>query len=132
MNSKTARSYTCRSSSHIIVNRLLAVKNGLAPFNLAISHDIRSPLNIISESAGLAMDTREKECRNNHLDNIRIVCRLVVHLLNNLLDVYHLDEAKETRNDVPFSFKDLWERAVFGFSHMVDGKGIYRCHILFR
>ncbi len=95
---------------------------------LTISHDIRAPLNIISGSAELATDTREKKRRNNHLDNIRIVCKQVVHLLNNLLDVYRLNEAKETRNHVPFSLKDLLERTVFGFSHVVNNKGILFCH----
>lgn len=52
----------------------------------------------------------------------------MVHLLNNLLDVYRLNEAKETRNDVPFSLKDLLERTVFGFSHVVNNKGILFCH----
>lgn len=77
---------------------------------LTISHDIRAPLNIISGSAELAMDTREKKRRNTHLNNIRIVCKHVVHLLNNLLDVYRLNEAKETRNDVPFNLNELLER----------------------
>lgn len=91
---------------------------------LTISHDIRAPLNIISGSAELAMDTREKKRRNNYLDNIRIVCKHVVHLLNNLLDVYRLNEAKETRNDVPFNLNGLLERIASGFSHVVTDKGI--------
>lgn len=91
---------------------------------LTISHDIRAPLNIISGSAELAMDTREKKRRHTHLENIRTVCRHVVHLLNNLLDMYRLNEAKETRNDVPFKLHDLLERTAFGFSHVVNNKGI--------
>lgn len=91
---------------------------------LTISHDIRAPLNIISGSAELAMDTRDKKRRNNHLNNIRIICKHVVHLLNNLLDVYRLNEAKETRNDVPFSLNNLLERIASGFSHIVTNKGI--------
>lgn len=106
-------------------NALLEMRKNII---LTISHDIRAPLNIISGSAELAMDTREKKRRNNHLDNIRIVCKHVVHLLNNLLDVYRLNEAKETCNDVPFSLKDLLERTVFGFSHVVNNKGILFCH----
>lgn len=82
---------------------------------LTISHDIRAPLNIISGSAELAMDTREKKRRNAHLNNIGVVCKHVVHLLNNLLDMYRLNEAKETRNDVPFSLNDLLERVASGF-----------------
>ena len=74
---------------------------------LTISHDIRAPLNVIDGSADLAMDTREKKRRNIHLNNIRRVCKHVVHLLNNLLDVYRLNEAKEIRNDVPFDLHEL-------------------------
>ena len=95
---------------------------------LTISHDIRAPLNVISGSAELAVDTREKKRRNTHLNNIRIVCRHVVHLLNNLLDVYRLNEAKETCNDVPFNLNALLERIAFGFSHVVNNKGILFSH----
>lgn len=95
---------------------------------LTISHDIRAPLNIIGGSAELAMDTREKKRRNIHLDNIRTVCKHVVHLLNNLLDVYRLNETKETRNDVPFNLKELLERTSSGFSHVINNKGIlFKC-----
>ena len=95
---------------------------------LTISHDIRAPLNVISGSAELAVDTREKKRRHTHLNNIRIVCRHVVHLLNNLLDVYRLNEAKETRNDVPFNLNALLERIAFGFSHVINNKGILFNH----
>lgn len=91
---------------------------------LTISHDIRAPLNIISGNAELAMDTRERKRRNIYLDNIGIVCRHVVHLLNNLLDMYRLNEAKEIRNDVPFNLHELLERTASGFSHVVNNKGI--------
>lgn len=91
---------------------------------LTMSHDIRAPLNIISGNAELAMDTRERKRRNIYLNNIEAVCRHVVHLLNNLLDVYRLNEAKEIRNDVPFSLHELLERTASGFSHVVNNKGI--------
>ena len=95
---------------------------------LTISHDIRAPLNVIGGSAELAMDTRDKKRRDNHLNNIKIVCRHITHLLNNLLDVYRLNEAKETRNDVPFNLDDLLGRTVSGFSHIVNNKGILFDH----
>lgn len=44
MNSKTAKSYTCRNSSHIVVNRYLAVENGLASFLLAGNSDFPSEM----------------------------------------------------------------------------------------
>lgn len=95
---------------------------------LTISHDIRAPLSIINGSAELAMDTRDKKRRNTHLTNISLVCKHVLHLLNNLLDVYRLNEAKETCNNVPFSLKELLDRIASGFSHIVNNKGIlFQC-----
>lgn len=95
---------------------------------LTISHDIRAPLSIINGSAELAMDIRDKKRRNTHLTNISLVCKHVLHLLNNLLDVYRLNEAKETCNNVPFSLKELLERIATGFSHIVNNKGIlFQC-----
>lgn len=95
---------------------------------LTISHDIRAPLNIINGSAELAADTRDRKRRNRHLTNIRIVSRHILHLLNNLLDVYRLNESKETCNNVPFSLNDLLERISTGFSHVVNNKGILFLH----
>lgn len=95
---------------------------------LTISHDIRAPLSIINGSAELAMDTRDKKRRNTHLTNISLVCKHVLHLLNNLLDVYRLNEAKETCNNVTFSLKELLNRIASGFSHIVNNKGIlFQC-----
>lgn len=91
---------------------------------LTISHDIRAPLNIINGSTELAADTRDRKRRNRHLANIGIVSRHILHLLNNLLDVYRLNDSKETCNNVPFSLNDLLERIATGFSHVVNNKGI--------
>lgn len=103
-------------------NRLLV--DSQKKIMLAVSHDVRAPLNIISGNAELAMETQEENQRNIYLNNIGIVCRHVVHLLNNLLDVFRLNEAKEKRNDVPFDLHELLERIASGFSHVVNTKGI--------
>lgn len=91
---------------------------------LTISHDIRGPLNIIGGSAELALDTRDKKKRDNYLKNVRILCSHVLHLLNNLLDMYRLNEAKETPNNVPFKLVDLINRISTGASHIINNKGL--------
>lgn len=91
---------------------------------LTISHDIRGPLGSINGSAELAMDTREKRKRNNHLANIQASCRHILHLVNNLLDIYRMNECKETRNDVSFRLDRLIERIVSGYSRKSNDKGI--------
>lgn len=91
---------------------------------LTISHDIRGPLNIIGGSAELALDTREKKKRDNYLKNVQILCSHVLHLLNNLLDMYRLNEAKETPNNIPFRLGDLMKRISTGASHIINNKGL--------
>lgn len=91
---------------------------------LTISHDIRGPLGSINGSAELAMDARDRRKRNNHLTNIQTSCRHILHLVNNLLDVYRMNEYKETRNDIPFRPDRLIERMAAGYSRNSNDKGI--------
>lgn len=95
---------------------------------LTISHDIRGPLNVISGSAELAIDTRDKRKRDSYLNNARYLCRHVVHLLNNLLDVYRLNEAKETPNNVPFRLNVLFDRIAIGAAQIINDKGLLFNH----
>ena len=91
---------------------------------LTISHDIRGPLGSINGSAELAMDTREKKKRNNHLVNIQISCRHILHLVNNLLDIYRMNENKESRNEIPFKLDKFLERIITEYLHECNNKGI--------
>ena len=106
-------------------NELLETRKNVI---LTISHDIRGPLNIIYGYVELAKDTRDRKRRNHHLENIETECKHILHLLNNLLDVYRLNESKETCNNVPFNLNDLLERIVTGFSHIANNKGIIFHH----
>lgn len=91
---------------------------------LTLSHDIRTPLNIITGNTELAMNTLEKKRRNIYLKNIWDVCLHVAHLLNNLLDVYQLNEANEKCKNIPFNLHEILERTAAAFSHMANNKGI--------
>lgn len=95
---------------------------------LTISHDIRGPLTVISGSAELAIDTRDKKKRDGYLNNARFLCRHVVHLLNNLLDVYRLNEAKETPNNLPFRLNILLDRIATGTEQVINDKGLLFIH----
>ena len=91
---------------------------------LTISHDIPGPLNGIYGSAELAMDMRDKKRRNHKLTNITILCKHVLHLVNNLLDVYRLDQAKESPTPVPFRLSELLSRVADSVSHITKEKGL--------
>ncbi|WP_455674413.1 ATP-binding protein [Phocaeicola sp.] len=91
---------------------------------LTISHDIRGPLGSINGSAELAMDTRDRRKRNNLLENIQASCRHILHLTNNLLDIYRMNGRKESKNEVPFRLGRLIGRITSEYSRKSNDKGI--------
>ncbi len=102
-------------------NRLLELRKKII---LTISHDIRGPLNVINGSAELAMGTRDRKKRDNHLKNIPVHCKHILHLLNNLLDMYRLNDGKENMNNVPFRLSSLLDRIVTGAAPTIQNKGL--------
>ena len=100
---------------------LLEMRNKII---LTISHDIRGPLNNIIGYTELAMDTREKKKRNLQLKKVLGRSKHILHLVNNLLDVYRLNQAKETMHPVPFRISNLLNRVVDGATQPINDKGL--------
>lgn len=91
---------------------------------LTVSHDIRGPLGNINNCAELASDTREKKKRNRYLENIHHSCRHILHLVNDLMDVYKINEAKDTKNEIPFLLDKLLERIADNHSRKANDKAL--------
>ena len=100
---------------------LLEMRNKII---LTISHDIRGPLNNIIGYTELTLDTREKKKRNLQLKKVLGRSKHILHLVNNLLDVYRLNQAKETMHPVPFRISDLLNRVVDGATQPINDKGL--------
>ena len=58
------------------------------------------------------------------MENIRSSCTHILHLVNNLLDVYRLNEGKDTPNPVPFRLNDLLEHIATESATLSNEKGI--------
>ena len=102
-------------------NGLLEMRKNII---LTVSHDIRGPLGNINNSAELAMETREKKRRNAYMENIQASCRHVLQLVNNLMDVYRINEATDIRNEIPFRLDGLLKRIADNYSLRVNDKGL--------
>ena len=100
---------------------LLEMRNKII---LTISHDIRGPLNNIIGYTELALNTREKKKRNLQLKKVLGRSKHILHLVNNLLDVYRLNQAKEIMHPVPFRISDLLNRVVDGATQPINDKGL--------
>ena len=91
---------------------------------ITLSHDIRGPLNAISGSAELAMDTRDRKRRNAYLGNILESSRHITRLANSLLDLSRLDEAKESLNRIPFNLKAFVDDINEEYTCAANDKGL--------
>ena len=91
---------------------------------LTVSHDIRGPLNVINNYVKWAMAAKSKKTRNIYLRNVRHSYNHILHLVNNLLDVYRLNESKEIRNDIPFRLASLLERVAEEYTLPANNKGL--------
>ena len=91
---------------------------------LTVSHDIRGPLNVINNYVKWAMAAKSKKTRDTYLRNVRHSYNHILHLVNNLLDVYRLNESKEIRNDIPFRLASLLERVAEEYTLPANNKGL--------
>lgn len=91
---------------------------------MTLSHDIRGPLNAITGSAELAIDTKDKRRRNIYLENILNSSRHIARLANSLLDLSRLNEAKETLNPVPFNLIPFLDRIADEYTRSANDRGL--------
>lgn len=91
---------------------------------ITLSHDIRGPLNAISGSAELAMDTHDRKRRNAYLGNILESSRHITRLANSLLDLSRLDDAKETLNEIPFHLESFLESIAEEYTRKANDRGL--------
>lgn len=91
---------------------------------LTVSHDIRGPLGNIHNCADLATETRQKKKREIYLDDIRHSCQHILHLVNDLMDAYRINEAGDLRNDTPFYLNRFLKRISDEFSRKAASKGL--------
>ena len=91
---------------------------------LTVSHDIRGPLGNISNCVELASGTCRKKKRKGYLENIRHSCRHILRLVNDLMDVYLINEVRDVRNEVSFRLDELLENISQEYAHKAGRKAL--------
>ena len=92
---------------------------------LTVSHDIRGPLGNIHNCADWASQTGEKKKREPYLEDIRHSCHHILHLVNDLMDAYRINEAGDLRNDTPFYLDRFLQRISEEFSRKAVAKALF-------
>lgn len=125
---KIMRDIQCRERDRKSLEDALSQNRNLSDIRkkiiMTLSHDIRGPLNAISGSAELALDTKDRKRRNAYLGNIIDSSRHIARLANSLLDLSRLNEAKETLNNVPFHLGPFLECIAEEYTRTANDKGL--------
>lgn len=90
-----------------------------------MSHDIRTPLNVVIGSADLAMDEKDNpDNTKKYLANIDRSGRLLLALINDILDLNKVESGKMELNKTPYSFQDFTEMMMGTINPLAFDKGI--------
>lgn len=70
------------------------------------------------------MDTKDRKRRNSYLNNILSSTGHIMRLVNSLLDLSRLNEAKETLNEIPFRLNTFLSDIEKEYGRIANDKGI--------
>ena len=81
-------------------------------------------LPIVIREAVRTRTVTQKKKREGYLENIRHSCRHILNLVNNLMDVYKINETKDTRNEVPFRLNNLLDNISKEYARKAGGRAL--------
>lgn len=90
-----------------------------------ISHDIRTPINVILGSTNLALaDIDDHDEVENNLDNIRMSGTFLLGLINDVLDIAKIESGELSFNPSPYSYRELANSVRMMFEPLCREKNI--------
>ena len=92
-----------------------------------MSHEIRTPMNSILGFTELALDTPDEEISDevrDYLEKIKDNTKLLLHIINNILDISKIESGKVELEHVPFDLADVFSRCQSVILPEVKEKGL--------
>lgn len=90
-----------------------------------VSHDIRTPLNVINSMTDFAVkDFDDEEKLRDDLSKIKIANTFLLSLINDILDLSRIDSGKIQLNYAPYSYEEFSSNIKGMFGPLCDAKNI--------
>lgn len=89
-----------------------------------MSHEIRTPLNAIIGFSSLAHKQDNPKTLLNYLDKIGLSSKILLSLINDVLDISKIESDKLALEAIPFDFNELLQRINSMFEQSANTKGI--------
>ena len=101
-----------------------AAAQAKSEFLAAMSHEIRTPMNGVTGTLHLLAATALDAQQHHYVSVARNSARMLLHLLNDILDVSKIESGRVSLERVPVSLAQLVDGVVSQFGHQTREKGI--------
>ncbi|MCX8068968.1 MAG: ATP-binding protein, partial [Thermodesulfovibrionales bacterium] len=89
-----------------------------------ISHEMRTPLNVILGMTTLLLNTKTEQEKNDYLMTIKTSAETLLNIINDLLDITKIEDNKLELNETIFDLKSLITDCNYMFSSLAETKGL--------
>ena len=104
-------------------DKALAGERAKAEFLAVMSHEMRTPLNGLLGTLGLLQDTPLSEQQHAYISNMQASGKLLMHHVNDVLEISKLEAGKVAITNTPFSLHDMLQEIIQGQEPQAQANG---------